>query len=67
MTTDELRTNYAGMTVNERLVIAGLIDEWDAAKARGDRDAMRRIAAKVDLHMDETGMLWTDPAMGRGR
>lgn len=65
--TDKPRPNYAGMTVNERLVTAGLIDEWDAAKARGDRDAMRRIAAKVDLHMDETGMLWTHPAMGNGK
>ncbi len=66
MTTEKPRSQFAGMTANERLVIAGLIDEWDAASARGDRTAMRRIAAKVDLYMDETGMLWTDPAMGRG-
>ncbi len=66
MTADRTQSRYAGMTVNERLVIAGLIDEWDAAAARGDRTEMRRIAAEVDLHMDETGMLWTDPGMGKG-
>jgi hypothetical protein len=65
MAVDEPKSQYAGMTVNERLVIAGLIDDWDAARARGDREAKRRIAAKVDLYMDEEGMLWTDPGMGK--
>ena len=67
MATDDAKSKYAGMTVNERLVIAGLIDDWDAAKARGETEAMRRIATHVDLYMDGDGMLWTDPAMGKGR
>jgi len=66
MTADRTQSRYAGMTVNERLVIAGLIDDWDAATARGDKEALHRIAAKVDLYMDEEGMLWTDPRMGSG-
>jgi hypothetical protein len=30
---------YAGMTVNERLVVSGQIAAWDAAVARRDRPA----------------------------
>jgi hypothetical protein len=32
--------NFAGMTVNERLFVAGLLDQWDDACRLRDRDAM---------------------------
>jgi hypothetical protein len=38
-----------GMTVNERLVVAGLIDNFDAAVARRDEPAIREILIQVFL------------------
>jgi hypothetical protein len=43
------RPDYGGMTVNERLVVSGLADEWDAAVRRRDREAMIAILMRVDL------------------
>jgi hypothetical protein len=40
---------YAGMTVNERLVIAGLIAAWDAAVAGRDRARMIEILMSTEL------------------
>lgn len=37
------------MTVNERLVTADLMDAFDVAARSGDRDAMIRLLAAVDL------------------
>src|SRR4026207_496787 len=34
---------YSGMTWNERLADAGLLEEWDSAAKRRDRSAMVRI------------------------
>jgi hypothetical protein len=39
----------AGMTVNERLYAAGLLDAFDAATARRDEAELRRILAKAYL------------------
>ncbi len=41
--------NYAGMTVNERLYAAGLVDEFDAAVERGDKDEVVRLLQAVHL------------------
>ncbi len=40
---------YAGMTVNERLVIAGLITAWDEAVIGGNRAKMIEILMATDL------------------
>jgi hypothetical protein len=37
------------MTVNERLVEAGLIGQWDDACRRRDRDEMIRVLIQTDL------------------
>ena len=44
---------YAGMTVNERLASAGLLDSWDAAAKRRDRDEMIRVLESVELEPTE--------------
>jgi len=43
------RSNYGGMTVNERLFVAGLMDEFDGAARGRKRDAMIAILMKVAL------------------
>ena len=40
---------YAGMTVNERLVIAGLIAAWDAAVISRDRAGMIEVLMSTEL------------------
>jgi len=41
--------DYAGMTTNERLFTAGLMERFDDAVLRGDRNAMIALLATVDL------------------
>jgi hypothetical protein len=48
---------YSGMTVNERLFAAGLIDRWDSAIRARDRRAALKILAEVgfsDSQAEET-------------
>jgi hypothetical protein len=40
---------YAGMTVNERLVMSGQIAAWDAAVARRDRAGMIEVLMATEL------------------
>ena len=42
-------TDYGGMTVNERLVISGRLEAWDAAVAAGDRAKMIEILVAASL------------------
>jgi enamine deaminase RidA (YjgF/YER057c/UK114 family) len=44
---------YAGMTVNERLVISGQIAAWDAAVARRDRAGMIEILTATELNAEQ--------------
>ena len=45
-----MRTDkYAGMTVNERLHVSGLIDEFDKAVVEKDADEVIRILKEVEL------------------
>jgi hypothetical protein len=44
---------YAGMTVNERLAIAGLIAAWDEAVGRRDRARMIEILMATDLTAEQ--------------
>ena len=48
--------SYAGMTVNERLFHSKLMDDFDAAARRRDREKMNAILVKVDLN--ETEAAW---------
>ncbi len=45
------------MTPNERLFVAGLLDEYDNIKASGDLKALNQLLAKVDLKF-ENGSHW---------
>jgi hypothetical protein len=51
----EASRKYAGMTMNERLYFAGLVDRWDAAFRSRDREAMLRICALVGIAEGPTG------------
>ena len=44
---------YAGMTVNERLFEAGLLDDFDAAVKRGDKAAVVALLERVELIPEE--------------
>lgn len=44
-----MTTDYSGMTVNERLVVAGQIELWDSAVLAGDKAGMIEILLRTDL------------------
>jgi hypothetical protein len=44
---------YAGMTVNERLYAADLIEAWDAAVMRRDRAKMLEILMVTELTAEQ--------------
>ena len=41
--------DYSGMTTNERLFVAGLLTEWDAAVKARNRALMIELLSQVDL------------------
>lgn len=41
--------NYAGMTVNERLAVSGLMNEFDKAKQRKDKEKLIEILTIVNV------------------
>ena len=43
---------YAGMTVNERLYVAGLLDEFEKAVSDKNTEKVIRILKKVELTDD---------------
>ena len=43
------RPDYSGMTINERLVEAGLLEAFGNAATTRDREAMMRLLAEVDV------------------
>jgi hypothetical protein len=43
------KPDFRGMTTNERLMAAGLLDDFDAAAKRRDRAAMIELFDRVDL------------------
>jgi hypothetical protein len=45
-------SEYAGMTLNERLVVAGTLAEFDNAVRRGDRDAMFMLLLGVEIEAE---------------
>jgi len=44
-----MENKYAGMTVNERLYVSGLMDEFDEAVQKKDTEKVRAILEKVEL------------------
>jgi hypothetical protein len=44
-----MENKYAGMTVNERLYVSGLMDEFDQAVAEKDAAKVRIILKQVEL------------------
>ena len=51
--TDSPVPRYAGMTVNERLVIANLLNDFDEAVKRRDREQMLSVLQKVELTLEQ--------------
>lgn len=47
-----MENKYAGMTVNERLYVSGLMDEFDEAVEKKDAEKVRTILGKVELTED---------------
>jgi hypothetical protein len=43
------KTRYGGMTVNERLSTAGLLEKFDRAARKRDRDSMIALLSEVEL------------------
>lgn len=44
-----MENKYAGMTVNERLYVGGLMDEFDEAVEKKDAEKVCSILEKVEL------------------
>lgn len=53
----EQTQSYAGMTVNERLFVSKLMDDFDTAARRRDRAQMISILVRVDL--SEKDAVWS--------
>ena len=54
---------YAGMTVNEKLVISGQMAEWDGAVAKRDRARMIEILMATELTAEQAAST-TDTTLG---
>jgi hypothetical protein len=44
-----IMADYSGMTVNERLAVAGLTGEWDCAITAGDRESAMDVLTRVGM------------------
>jgi len=49
---NEITESYSGMTVNERLFVSKLMDDFDAAARRRDRAQMISILVRVELSQE---------------
>jgi hypothetical protein len=44
---------YSGMSVNERLSVAGLVEEWGRAVLNGDRARMIEVLMETELTLEQ--------------
>jgi hypothetical protein len=49
-----MKNKYSGMTVNERLYVSGLMNEFDKAVKDKDIERVKSILTEVDLTDEET-------------
>ncbi|AZI24070.1 hypothetical protein EA772_01445 [Pedobacter sp. G11] len=49
-----MENKYSGMTVNERLYVSGLINEFDKAVKEKDVGKVRSILNEVDIRDEES-------------
>ena len=47
--TEANKPDFAGMTVNERLIAAGIINQWDDSVRRRDRGRMIELLKQVEV------------------
>jgi hypothetical protein len=47
--TEPNKPDFSGMTVNERLITAGIMDQWDDAVRRRDRGRMIELLKQVEV------------------
>src|SRR5262245_38627277 len=52
------RPDFGGMTVNERLFTAGLLEQFDAAIDAGDRQRAMELLEQVAMSEDGTTPTW---------
>jgi hypothetical protein len=61
------RERFGGMTVNERLFAAGILDQFDDAARRRDRQAMlaylRRVAMTDSQAIETTDAILANPSL----
>jgi hypothetical protein len=64
--TESDRVRFGGMTVNERLFVAGILDQFDDAARRRDRQAMlaylRRVAMTDSQAVETTYTILANPS-----
>ena len=60
--TDNIQT-YNGLTVNERLVVSGLLPKFDAAARQRNRRLMIAMLRKLAL-TEQYATLWVDTLLG---
>jgi hypothetical protein len=60
------KPDYSGMTTNERLHVAGLLDRFDIAAKSRDREAMINILIQVDILNGEAASI-TDRILAKPR
>ena len=53
------RSKYGAMTVNERLFVAGLIEQFDSAAEARDRERLIEILKLVELTQEEADSMVT--------
>jgi hypothetical protein len=51
--------DYSGMTVNERLVISGLLKDFDKARKKRDTKTMLIILKKIEIDESSTADILT--------
>jgi hypothetical protein len=51
------KADYSAMTVNERLSVAGLHDQYDAAAESRNRETMIRILTQVDIPPEQAAWI----------